>query len=72
MLKIRYGRIKGHAFLFKYETQTELKLLILQFQNTVDFVFCESLVVWCMDEDDKEGQRVNLRIEKLNVGVNDE
>ncbi len=29
-------------------------------------------VVWCMDEDDKEGQRVNLRIEKLNVGVNDE
>jgi len=29
-------------------------------------------VVWCMDEDDKEGQRVNLRIEKLSVEVNDE
>jgi len=25
MLKIRYGRIKGHAFLFKYETTVELK-----------------------------------------------
>ena len=22
-------------------------------------------VVWCMDEDDKEGQRVNLRIESI-------
>ena len=22
-------------------------------------------VVWCMDEDDKEGQRVNLRIESV-------
>jgi len=41
MLKIRYGRIKGHAFLFKYETTVELKALIKKFQNTVDLVFCD-------------------------------
>ena len=41
MLKIRYGRIKGHAFLFKYETTVELKALITKFQNEIDLVFCE-------------------------------
>ena len=41
MLKLASGQYKGYPFLFQYETATELKLLILQFQNTVDFVFCE-------------------------------
>jgi len=41
MLKIRYGRIKGHAFLFKYETTVELKALIKKFQNEIDLVFCD-------------------------------
>ena len=40
-MKIASGNYKGYPFLFKYETATELKLLILQFQNTVDFVFNE-------------------------------
>ena len=43
MLKLASGQYKGYPFLFKYETQTELKLLILRFQNTIDFVFCECL-----------------------------
>lgn len=40
-MKIASGQYKGYPFLFQYDTQTELKLLILQFQNTVDFVFNE-------------------------------
>lgn len=40
-MKIASGQYKGYPFLFQYETATELKLLILQFQNTIDFVFCE-------------------------------
>ena len=42
-MKIINGSYKGYPFLFQYETSTELKLLILQFQNVVDFVFCEVL-----------------------------
>lgn len=42
-MKLSSGNYKGYPFLFQYETQTELKLLILQFQNVVDFVFCEVL-----------------------------
>ena len=45
MLKIIQGNYKGHKFVFQYETGTELKLLILKFQNVVDFVFCEALSV---------------------------
>ncbi len=41
MLKIIQGNYKGYPFLFQYETGTELKLLILKFQNVVDFVFCD-------------------------------
>jgi len=41
MLKIIQGNYKGHKFVFKYETKTEMKLLILQFQNYIDFVFCD-------------------------------
>jgi len=41
MLKIREGNYKGYRFQFAYSNATELKLLILQFQNTVDFVFNE-------------------------------
>ena len=40
-MKIASGNYKGYPFLFQYETATELKLLILRFQNTVDFVFNE-------------------------------
>ena len=43
MLKIIQGNYKGYPFLFQYETQAELKLLILRFQNAIDFVFCEAL-----------------------------
>jgi len=42
-MKLSAGSYKGYQFLFQYETKTELKLLILQFQNYVDFVFCEVL-----------------------------
>lgn len=42
-MKIASGQYKGYPFLFQYETSAELKLLILQFQNVVDFVFCEVL-----------------------------
>jgi hypothetical protein len=42
-MKLASGNYKGYPFLFQYETTTELKLLILQFQNTVDFVLCEGL-----------------------------
>lgn len=42
-MKISAGSYKGYPFLFQYETSAELKLLILQFQNYVDFVFCEVL-----------------------------
>jgi len=42
-MKLIYGRYKGEPFLFQYETATELMLLILRFQNYIDFVFCESL-----------------------------
>ena len=38
-MKLASGNYKGYPFLFQYETQTELKLLILQFQNTVELVF---------------------------------
>jgi len=41
MLKIREGGYKGYRFQFAYSNATELKLLILRFQNTVDFVFNE-------------------------------
>jgi hypothetical protein len=41
MLKIREGSYKGYRFKFAYSSSTELKLLILRFQNTVDFVFNE-------------------------------
>lgn len=40
-MKLASGQYKGYPFLFKYETGTELKLLIIQFKNTVDFVFNE-------------------------------
>lgn len=43
MLKLASGQYKGYPFLFQYETGTELKLLILRFQNAIDFVFCEAL-----------------------------
>ncbi len=42
-MKLIYGRYKGESFLFRYESKVELKLLILQFQNYIDFVFCECL-----------------------------
>jgi hypothetical protein len=42
-MKLASGNYKGYTFLFQYETGTELKLLILRFQNVVDFVFCEAL-----------------------------
>lgn len=41
MLKIREGNYKGYRFQFAYSNATELKLLILSFQNTIDLVFCE-------------------------------
>jgi hypothetical protein len=41
MLKIREGSYKGYRFKFAYSSATELKLLILSFQNTVDLVFNE-------------------------------
>jgi len=41
MLKIIEGSYKGYRFRFAYSNATELKLLILRFQNTVDFVFNE-------------------------------
>ena len=41
MLKLSAGSYKGYPFLFQYETKTQLELLILQFQNVVDFVFNE-------------------------------
>jgi len=44
-MKICEGAYKGYRFLFQYETKTELELLILKFQNVVDFVFCEALSV---------------------------
>jgi len=40
-MKIMEGCYKGYRFQFAYSNATELKLLILQFQNTVDFVFNE-------------------------------
>jgi len=42
-MKLASGQYKGYPFLFQYETATELKLLILRFQNTIDFVLCEAL-----------------------------
>ena len=42
-MKLASGNYKGYTFLFQYKTQAELKLLILKFQNVVDFVFCEAL-----------------------------
>ena len=42
MLKISEGMYKGYRFQFAYNSATELQLLILKFQNTVDLVFCES------------------------------
>jgi len=41
MLKIIEGSYKGYRFQFAYSNATELKLLILRFQNTIDFVFCD-------------------------------
>ena len=41
MLKIIEGSYKGYRFRFAYSSATELKLLIFNFQNTVDLVFCE-------------------------------
>ncbi len=38
-MKIIQGNYKGHPFAFKYETKTEMKLLILQFQNYIDFCY---------------------------------
>lgn len=40
-MKTYEGMYKGYRFLFAYESKTHLKLLILQFQNYVDFVFNE-------------------------------
>jgi hypothetical protein len=42
-MKLASGKYKGYPFLFQYETTTELMLLILRFQNVVDFIFCEAL-----------------------------
>jgi hypothetical protein len=42
MLRISEGVYKGYRFKFAYHRATELHLLILRFQNTVDLVFCES------------------------------
>ena len=47
MLKISEGSYKGYRFQFAYSSTTELKLLILSFQNTVDLVFCESIYNNC-------------------------
>jgi hypothetical protein len=41
-MKIMEGIYKGYRFQFAYHSATELELLILNFQNTVDLVFCES------------------------------
>jgi hypothetical protein len=41
-MKIMEGIYKGFRFQFAYSSATELKMLILRFQNTVDLVFCES------------------------------
>ncbi len=40
-MKIMEGCYKGYRFRFAYSNATELKLLILRFQNTIDFVFNE-------------------------------
>ena len=40
-MKIMEGCYKGYRFQFAYSSATELKLLILSFQNTIDLVFCE-------------------------------
>ena len=42
-MKICEGMYKGYRFLFAYSSATELCSLILQFQNTIDFVFNEDL-----------------------------
>lgn len=42
MLKIREGVYKGYRFQFAYSSATELQMLILRFQNTIDLVFCEA------------------------------
>lgn len=42
MKRIFEGLYKGYRFQFAYSSATELKILILRFQNTVDLVFCES------------------------------
>ena len=38
MKRIFEGSYKGYRFQFAYSNATELKLLILQFQNTVDML----------------------------------
>ena len=40
-MKISEGIYKGYRFQFAYSSATELKVLILNFQNTIDLVFCE-------------------------------
>ena len=40
-MKIMEGSYKGYRFRFAYSSANELQILILRFQNTIDFVFCE-------------------------------
>ncbi len=40
-MKIMEGSYKGYRFRFAYSSANELQILILRFQNTIDFVFNE-------------------------------